>query len=442
MRKMLLIIQREYLVRVRTKAFILFTILMPLFIGVAFLLPSKLMFQGSTTKRIVIVASDLTLANDIKSELAASHVADEDDTAPPQGIQAPGSAKPTAELHPDFEVSVETSPTEALRNSLTTRVRKGSIDGFFWVDSDAATSRKGTYYSRNASDFIQGSLVSRALRMALSERQLAGHGFSPAQAKSLLGPVHVDTVRVDKQGASQSNGIGAFLLPYILLVAIYVTVLIYGVYVMRSVIEEKSSRVIEVLLGSLTPMQLMAGKIIGVGAVGLTQIAIWAAAGSLFGTGSYAILRNVVGNNMQGAHIASAALLLFPVFFVLGYATYACLYAAIGAMCNSDEEAQQLQFPVTLPLVLCMVCAMAIIRDPNTPLAFWLSMFPLTSPIIMYVRISVSMPPTWQIALSIAISLATLYGLVWLSSRIYRIGILMYGKRPTLPEILKWIRYA
>jgi ABC-2 type transport system permease protein len=442
MRKVLLIIQREYLVRVRTKAFILFTLLMPLFISVAFLLPSKLMFQGSATRRIVIVASDSSLANDIKAELSAFHVTDEDDGAPPPNIGTQGSARAAAVLRPDFDVSIETSPTEALRQRLTDQVRRGGIDGFFWIDADAVTSRKGTYYSRNASDFIQGSLVARALRMALSERQLAGHGFSPAQAKNLLGPVHVDSVRIDKQGASASNGMGAFLLPYILLVAIYVTVLIYGVYVMRSVIEEKSSRVVEVLLGSLTPMQLMAGKIIGVGAVGLTQIAIWTAAGSLFGTGSYAVLHNVIGNNMQGAHIAAAALWLFPVFFILGYATYACLYAAIGAICNSDEEAQQLQFPVTLPLVLCMVCAMAIIRDPNTPLAFWLSMFPLTSPIIMYVRVSVSMPPVWQIALSIAISLATLYGLVWLSSRIYRVGILMYGKRPTLPELLKWIRYA
>ena len=219
--------------------------------------------------------------------------------------------------------------------------------------------------------------------------------------------------------------------------------LIYGIYVMRSVIEEKSSRVVEVLLGSVTPMQLMAGKIIGVGAVGLTQIVIW---GAVSGPAGQRRLCHgsppVWESTMKDAHIAPAVLILFPVFFILGYATYACLYAAIGAMVNSDEEAQQLQFPVTLPLLLCMVFATSIIRDPNTPLAFWLSMFPLTSPIIMYVRVSVSMPPIWQIVLSIAISLASLYGLVWLSSRIYRVGILMYGKRPTLAEILKWLRYA
>jgi ABC-2 type transport system permease protein len=211
---------------------------------------------------------------------------------------------------------------------------------------------------------------------------------------------------------------------------------------MRSVIEDKSSRVLEVLLGSVTPMQLMAGKIIGVGAVGLTQIVLWAACGALLGRGGYGMARRVLGGAIQDAHVAPAVLILFPVFFILGYATYACLYAAIGAMVNSDEEASQFQFPVTLPLLLCMIFASAIIGDPNTPLAFWLSMFPLTSPIIMFVRVSVSMPPVWQIALSISISLCSLYGLVWLSSRIYRVGILMYGKRPNLQEILKWLRYA
>jgi ABC-2 type transport system permease protein len=433
MGKVLLIIRREYLVRVRTKAFILFTVLMPLLVGAGFILPGKLMLHNGGTKRIVIVAADSGLAKSIKSELAESHASDDDD--------AP-SLETKKATRPEFDVSVAGPPSESLRQQLTAEVREGKLDGFAWIEADAASTRKGLYYSRNASDFIEAQMVSRAFRLALSEQELTGHGFSAAEAKTLLGPVAVDTVRIDKQGANKSNGLGAFLLPYFLLISIYVTVVVYGVYVMRSVIEEKSSRVVEVLLGSVTPMQLMAGKIIGVGAVGLTQIGIWAVAGTILGSGGLAAARGMMGDVLKDAHISTAAIVLFPVFFILGYATYACLYAAVGSMCNSDEEAQQLQFPVTLPLVACMVFSMAIIRDPNTPLAFWLSMFPLTSPIIMYVRISVSMPPAWQIAASIAISLASLYGLVWLTSRIYRIGILMYGKRPTLPELLKWIRYA
>jgi ABC-2 type transport system permease protein len=285
-------------------------------------------------------------------------------------------------------------------------------------------------------------MVARALRIALSQRQLAEHGFTPVQAKALLNPVSVNSVQVDKQGAKASNGLGAYLLPFVLLFAIYMTVLIYGIYVMRSVIEEKSSRVVEVLLGSVSPMQLMAGKIIGVGAVGLTQITLWAAMAVLLGGNGHAFATHLLGDAVRGAHLPGLVLALFPVFFVLGYATYACLYAAIGAMVNSDEEASQFQFPVTLPLLLCIIFATAIINDPNTPLAFWLSIFPLTSPIIMFVRVSVSTPPAWQIVLSIAISVLTLYWLVWLSARIFRVGILMYGKRPNLREIVKWLHYA
>jgi ABC-2 type transport system permease protein len=433
MRKVWLIIQREYLVRVRTKAFVIFTVLMPLLVGAVVVLPSKLMMQRGGIKQIVIVAADGTLANAMKSELSASRAS----------VDEEGTASETKKFEkPEFEVGIRSTPTEELRQQLIGQVRDGKLDGFAWIEADVASTRKGIYYSRNAGDFIEASLVSRALRFALSERQLAEHGFSPEAAKALLGPVALDSVHIDRHGANRSNGLGAIFLPYLLLGAIYATVLIYGLYVMRSVIEEKSSRVVEVLLGSVTPMQLMAGKIIGVGAVGLTQIGIWAAAGGIFGSGSFAMAHKMVGGSMKDAHLSTASLILFPVFFILGYATYACLYAAIGALVNSDEEAQQLQFPVTLPLVLCMVFASAVIRDPNTPIAFWLSMFPLTSPIIMYVRVAVSMPPEWQIASSIGLSLASLYGLVWLTSRIYRVGILMYGKRPTLAEIFKWIRYA
>ena len=433
MRNVLLIIQREYLVRVRTKAFLFFTVLMPLLVGTVVVLPSQFMLRASGTRHIVIVAADSALANSIKNQLTALRAADENDPVQSNGRKI---------NKPDFDVSVEAPLSEALRQQLTTEVRDGSLDGFAWIEADAVTTRKGTYYSRNASDFVEASLVSRALRLAVSGQQLADHGFSPSQAKTLLGPVDLDTVHIDRHGANKSSGLGAFFLPFVLLLAIYMTVLIYGLYVMRSVLEEKTSRVVEVLLSSVSPMQLMAGKIIGVGAVGLTQIGIWAAAGAVLGTGSFAMAHEIIGDSMQDAHISTSVLILFPVFFILGYATYACLYAAIGAMVNSDEEAQQLQFPVTLPLILCMVFASSIIRDPNTPLAFWFSMFPLTSPIIMFVRVSVSMPPVWQIAASIGISLASLYCLVWVTSRIYRVGILMYGKRPTLPEILKWLRYA
>jgi ABC-2 type transport system permease protein len=145
---------------------------------------------------------------------------------------------------------------------------------------------------------------------------------------------------------------------------------------------------------------------------------------------------------LKDLHIQPVVYICLPIFFLLGYLLYSTMYAAVGAMVNSEEEAQQLQWPVMMPLILCSVFASAVIRDPNTPLAFWTSIFPLTAPILMFVRIAVQTPPLWQILLSITLQVLAICGMVWVCARIYRVGILMYGKRPTLPEILKWIKYA
>ena len=454
MRNLWLIIVREYLVRVRTRAFLIFTILMPVLVGGLVVLPSMVAMHEPSSRRIAIVAADARLAGAVRDELAALHSqsgqqADAPETAPqssPEMSKAPAEPEQAEDtLEPEvgkLELRLEGPPSEGLREQLAEQLRQGQLEGVLWIDGDVLATRRATYYASHGGDFVTASLVRRALRVALGQRQLAAYGLAPEKAKAVLGPVWLESVSVHHDGSHRSNGLGAFFLPFVLLVAIYMTVLIYGIYVMRSVIEEKSSRVLEVLLGSVSPMQLMAGKIIGVGAVGLTQIFLWTAAGLLLGDLGQALPRRVLGGILRDASVANHTLVLFPVFFLLGYATYACLYAAIGAMVNSDEEASHFQFPVTLPLLACMVFSTAIISDPNSPLAFWLSLFPLTSPIVMFVRVSVSMPPSWQLALSIGISLFSLYGLVWLSSRIYRVGILMYGKRPTLAEVRRWLRYV
>ena len=207
---------------------------------------------------------------------------------------------------------------------------------------------------------------------------------------------------------------------------------------MRSILEEKTSRVMEVMLSTASANEMMAGKIVGVGAVGLTQVVIWAATAAIFSAGtliaSASLLKNVV----------SAKLLIsFGVFFLLGYVLYSALCAAVGAMVNSDQEAQQLQFIVMLPIILALIVSVNIFQHPASPLAFWGSIFPFTAPLIMFTRIAMQPPPAvWEIGLSIGLMLATIYAMTWLCGRIYRVGILMYGKKPTLPEIVKWIKYA
>jgi ABC-2 type transport system permease protein len=293
--------------------------------------------------------------------------------------------------------------------------------------------------TKHPSDFTDFSTVHNAVNRSLMRSRVSEKGIPPDQLESILKRLDMDVTSVDKSGREGSPvGIAAFFLPFVLMFMIYMTVLIYGMAVMRSVLQEKTSRVMEVMLSSATSTQMMTGKLLGVGAVGITQILIWLGTVLIFSSPSIAAAQPM----LKDLNIQPAVLIYLPVFFLLGYLLYSTMYAAVGAMVNSEEEAQQLQWPVMMPLILCSVFASAVIRDPNTPLAFWTSVFPLTAPIIMFVRVAVQMPPVWQILLSITLQVLAIWGMVWVCARIYRVGILMYGKRPTLPEIMKWIKYA
>ena len=427
MRNTLLIIRREFIERVRSRSFVLFTLLTPLFVFAIVVLPSMFMTMQGGTRKVAIVSADARLA-----EMVREHV-----TEP---SKEPADPMQRSEMSPpSYVVTAYADTSDRTRAMLTDQVASGKLDAYVWLDPGLAEGRTFTYVTRNASDFVDVETMRAAVRFALTRQQLAAAGVDVAAAEALLRPVQVETHRVDKAGkASKTGGLGAFLLPFLLMMMIYMSTIIYGVAVMRSVIEEKTSRVVEVLLSSVTARQLMTGKVLGVGAVGLLQVLIWAVLG-LLGTSPALVAARPY---LEELSIPPAIGVAFPLFFVLGYLLYSTLYAAVGAMVNSDEEAQQMQWPVLMPLIACSVFATAVIRDPNSSLAFWLSMIPFTSPIIMFVRMTVQMPPLWQVLASVAVLLASIYGVLTLCSRIFRVGILMYGKRPTLPEIVKWIRYA
>lgn len=430
MRNTWLIIRREYLERVRTKAFIIFTLLMPLFMYGIIFLPAKLMSLKSGAKRnITVVATSPEIADAIKQRLENPETRDRNATK-----------SDDSEPVPTYVVTTKIGGgDEEERKKLSEEVSSGRIDGFVWVTDQELARGKFVYTTKHASDFIDISAVRDSVNNALMRTRMVAKGIPAAQVTEVLQRLEMDTIGIDKSGKeSKGGGIGAFLLPFMLMFMIYMTVLIYGVAVMRSVLEEKTSRVVEVMLSSATATQMMAGKILGVGAVGFTQILIWIMSALVVSTPGLL----AASSYLKNIQLAPAVFIFFPVFFALGYLLYSTMYAAVGAMVNSDEEAQQMQWPVLLPLIMCSVFASAVIRDPNSPLAFWTSLFPLTSPVIMFVRITVQQPPMWQILLAIALAVATEFGLIWLCSRIYRVGILMYGKRPTLPEIMKWIKYA
>jgi ABC-2 type transport system permease protein len=212
---------------------------------------------------------------------------------------------------------------------------------------------------------------------------------------------------------------------------------------MRSVLEEKTSRIVEALISSVRPFQLLTGKIIGVAGVAFTQYMIWIASAALLGTYG-AVVVNTLRPSADFPQIhLSAELLIYPtVFFVLGYLLYASLYAAVGAAASNDQDAQQLQWPVMLPLVFSFVMFSKVIRDPNSHTSVLLSEVPFFSPIVMVLRIAAETPPFWQIGLSIVLLALTTVGVIFFSARIYRVGILMYGKRPSLIELLRWLKYT
>lgn len=417
-----LVIQREYLERIRSKAFIIMTLLMPVFMATTILIPALLSdMKSGVTRHIVLVANNPEIAEAVQRELM---------TPPAKNTDA----KPPL---PRYQIEIESNTSEAERDKLRHEISQGKIDGFLWLSDSDLASRKVVYSAKDVTDFGESIELRNAVHSAVVKRQLGQKGMSEADVESLLKPIDFDSVRIEK-GKEGASGIAVFLVAFTMVMLLYLNVLVYGFAVMRSIIEEKSSRILEVLLSSVTAKQLLAGKIIGVGAVGLTQALIWLTIAAAFSVPSMLSARSTLSN----VHIPTAGIVAFAVFFLLGYFLYSTMYAALGAMVNSDQEAQQVQWPAMLPIVFSIVLATPVLQHPNSPLAFWTSMFPFFAPILMFVRVMAETPPVWQIALSIVLLLFTAWGLLGLSSRIYRVGILMYGKRPTLPELRRWLRYA
>jgi ABC-2 type transport system permease protein len=252
---------------------------------------------------------------------------------------------------------------------------------------------------------------------------------------SLMQPVKVDTTQAGKN----ADTVSTFVAIYVLFFLMYMVILLYGMNVARSIIEEKTSRVFEVLLATIKPEELMAGKVIGVGSVGLTQVAVWLLTAIILTSGS---LVGALAGSKVHVSLNPMQIIFFVVYFLLGYLLYSSIAAALGAMVNSDQELQQLNMILVMPLAGCMFALAPVISNPSGTVARVISLIPFCTPLIMYLRISLATPPAWEIALSIVLMLVTIYAILWVTARIYRVGILMYGKRPNLPEILRWLKYS
>jgi ABC-2 type transport system permease protein len=437
-----LVIKREYLERVRQRSFIVLTLLLPAIMIGAFAIPAKLSsMKSSKMQRLVVVTSTPQFGEIVRQQLLASSKPDDEKNAADKDKDRDKDKDKDVEDEDkpgrNYAIEVDANASDAERAVLRNRVNSGDIDGYLWLSDDAVAERKVSYYGREASGFMEKSWLSEQLDRAILLRELAQRGVSGTQADDLLKPVKLETVRVEGGKETKANDRGMFFAVFAMVMLLYTAVIFYGVSVMRAVLEEKNSRVMEVLLSSATSTELMAGKLIGVGAVGLTQIGIW-----IVMAGVYALPALAASASTGEIHIAPLTLSAFALFFLLGYLLFSSIYAAIGAVITSEQEGQQLQFIIVLPLIISVFMMGPVMRAPDAPVAVWSSMIPFFSPVLMYLRIAVHPPPVWQIALSLALLVGTIAGILVLCARIYRIGILMYGKRPTLPEIVKWLKYA
>lgn len=414
MSRVLAVARRELLERLRSKAFLIGTLLGPVILGALMVVPSLVMSrQRGKPLRVAVLDASGSLSADVERALASRR----DEAGRPR-----------------FEVR----EGEASREQLEADVKEGRLDGFLYLPQDALERSLAVYYGQNVSNVLDLRLVDRATEETLIARRLAGAGVEPSRIQDLMRPLELKTIRLTKSGAREDRS-GALLLSVTLMMTLYTSVLLWGQAVLSGVIEEKGSRVIEVLVSSIPTSALFAGKLLGVGAAGLLQLLVWTLSLALLGL--YATGMGAAGG-IDLPEMPPLLLASFVVFFLLGYFLYAAMYAAVGAAVNTVQEAQSLVYPILLPLVVGMMFFPAVIQSPDSTLAVALSLVPPLTPLLMFLRISVVTPPAWQILLSILLTLATIAGVLWVASRIYRVGILMYGKRPTFPELMRWIGRA
>ncbi|HEY4356340.1 MAG TPA: ABC transporter permease [Acidobacteriaceae bacterium] len=404
-----LIAKREYLERVRTKGFLLATVLIPCAMGALLFGTSYFMMQTKTTSHIAVVTTDNRLGEALQQRLKNGK-------------------------HTDMQVDLY-QPSDETRATLNSQLHtsKSKIAGYLWIKPPATSGERPVfeYHARSAGDLSTEEAIENVVNIVVSREGLLGRGLSAADVDRITAPVDIDT-------SSNGNTQVAFAVAYFFFILMYMVIMLYGMNTARSIIEEKGSRVFEVLLATITPDELLAGKILGVGAVGLTQIGIWMAAALAISSTQYA--SSLMGGGHGPVSLLQAA--YFLAYFLFGFILYSSIAAALGAMTNSEQELQQLNMFLVMPLAFCMLMLFQVVRAPDSTLARVVSLIPFCSPLLMNLRTSLTYVAPWEIILSFVLMGLTIVAIVWVSSRIYRVGILMYGKKPNLPEILRWLKYS
>jgi ABC-2 type transport system permease protein len=416
LRNTLLIAKREYLERVRSKVFRITTLLVPLGMGGLGMLGALSGKKLEGVQSLAVVSNNAELAQEVKTAL-------DEGAFPPKQVEVFAPA---------------TDADEALVKS---QVASHQIGGYLMLETvPGETQPDSTWISGSSINLVGKAQMESAVRSAMIREQLVANGVPESQVSGLMKESKLETKQLKGSAVVSSDSERSFLGAYGLIIVLYASVLIYGINIARSVVEEKTSRIFEVLLSTASSDSLMLGKLLGVGAVGLTQMGIWGVLLVFYAGSAMASTQGIHGLGSLG--ITKAELGFFVIFFLGGFYLYSALAAALGSAVSAEQEVQQFSFILISPLVVSVVLLPYVLGNPNSTGAVVLSLLPPFTPIIMYMRICAQMPPLWQVWLSILLLGLTVWAMVWLAARIYRIGVLMYGKRATLPEMIRWLRYS
>lgn len=420
MHKVWAVIRREFVERVRTKWFWIGTILGPLLmvgiIGFQFLMAAR----APGERRITVVDGTTSgFGQRLTAQL--------------------GSAVPRFHLQ-------RVSPGAGVADSLLGEVVAKRVDGILLVNDSTLEYGTAEYRGSNVSSIADMEQLENTLRRLIFAARLEREGIDTLLVQKAETPVRLTTRKISGSKLTGESGASSFITGFGMAILLFVAILMYGVNVMSSVLEEKTTRVVEVLVSSLRPFQLMIGKVVGAGAVGIVQLGVWITSAKLLTAASHqftaATAAGSAGPGFQFPQIPTLTLVIFVAYFLLGYFLYAAIYAAVGAMSSTESEARQAQVPVQLVLMIPYISFFALLNDPNSTLAVWMTLIPFWSPIATPVRWGATPIPVIQLAASLAILLATVVLVTWIAARVYRVGILMTGKRPNLKEVMRWVRAA
>lgn len=436
MYKILAVIRREFMTRVHTRAFVIGTVLGPLLMGFMFVLPILLSRRETAPKQIVVLDAARGEFGRLTAERLRGEMRD--------------TVTRTRPRYRITHLAVNPGSLQRVRDSLVALTGSASeptraLDGVLVIDDTTLSSGRIQYLGVNVGSPADMSALRRALDPLVKSARLTEAGVDPIVVMGALRPIDFQTLKVSEGRVTGDSGEASFLLAYVMSFMLYFALLLYGIQVMSSVVEEKSSRIMEVLVSSLTPFQMLLGKVVGVGLVALLQIAIWAGTAMVLTTfgGQIATLFGASPATVSDLPLPAVSpdmLIVFLLFFSLGFLFFAAAYAAVGSMCSTVQETQQSHTPITLLIAAGLFCMFALLSEPAGPLARTLSLVPFVAPFVTPVRYSFAPLPWTELLASTVAMILGILGVIWIAARIYRVGILSYGKKASFRDVVRWVR--